>query len=609
MSIRVVFGLFILLCWNLNGSSQSIRFGFKSNTPQPAKTQALYEIEKAYHFLEKEFSLHADLFLKQDSLPPTVFGLPYRGDFVLSGFASSLAQWYAHPLYKSPVPEKHLQLLKKLILTECPKAETFSQYNILKTLDAFGLPLEENALWKTFSANEQSQIRAAADVRRMYDPTKKTVRNGRPANYLGLAAKIVSMAYHMKLEQDSTLVHELIQQNLELLKQNEGWLNDGKPGEFRFDRYHFEYLRFLYEAAETMNRIDVLHDLKPFLQQSDRLWSILAHPISGSRFAYGRSLQNTWEDVWEYEPFLLKRQISDQNKGDKTEIFYRFFQAWDFYRSYEYDSLRHHSRMLDPGRGCYSYVSESRIWGYSIHALGKMMHGLREIHPYANGVVWTKASDETKMEPKFFPLKQGYGLWLHTFQATRVVIPVVTGIGKPTHSDYMPIPFAEGISMPPVALASSHLTPTIRHDGKLYQPLWQLGISNPSLATNFSLEAEVWISAKDTLPASYAPKITMRCKPRKNGLRLHYAASLSQSIPKNDSLIFSIFYPDFVRNPYAKSGDFKWKFSGGNWLSETRNLNPTESTAKGAFTRLEKQEIFTHPLSKDLSWKADLIFK
>lgn len=566
--------------------SQSEDISIRRNDKNKNASTSFSQCRKTVlHQIRTELNESISLLKDTTNLPDSIFHLAYLGDFSLSGFGLTVAELESAS-GTTKDSERNTKCIVQLLNLEAKKANTFSQLNVLKTIRLDGIKLDKNRYWNILDSNQRKAWIEAADVRRMYDPLTKTILNGRPTNYLGVAAQVATLSFELGFEKDEKMVNDLLNHCVAILEKNNGWLNDGKGGEFRFDRYHFEYIRFVWESAIRMNRKDLLRKLEPWCESSDQIWTSLEHPISGSSFAYGRSLQNTWDDVWEYGDFMLKRK--KRSTSEKKEILSRIFKTWKYYYENEYDNTRHVARMLDSGRACYGYVGASRIWGYSVHSLGKMLATLNGIR-------------DQKLEKSDFPtylpsresisnfhLKENYRIWSIRTKTTRIIVPLVTGIGKPTNSDYQPILFAEGISEPPVGLATTHLLPGIYRNGNLYLPKMEFMPIRTKRIDSIVLRSSVWISKVDTLPAISSPNLlsVYQYQSKNNTFVLKYVLdNLDQT--NSDSLLYSIWKSKWTGSPYEIAGRSpKWEIKAPDF-EETHLVNDiTKPEGRGAFTAL-----------------------
>jgi hypothetical protein len=548
---------------------------------------------EAQSFLNREFKAVLKEIGPQDNLPDSVFQLPVQGDFVWSGLAVSLADYFPQSL-----PEEK-NTLKEIILKGIRKdlgGETFAQLNILKATTAFGLPLEKNLLWESMTEKDREALRSCADAGRMYDSLKNEIKKGRPTNYLGVALQIAALGWKLGLKPDNKLAKHLLHQCISHLQQNDGWLNDGKPGEFRFDRYHFEFIRFVWEGAQILEDKEAIAKLEPWCQKSDDLWLALQNPVSGAPFPYGRSLQNTWEDVWEYTAWMHQRGIS--NRETRNRLHHMFRKSWRFYIRHEFDSVRHCSRMLDPGRACYSYVGQGRVWGYSIHALGKMQASLNQLQELGQSV--QGPDTEEKPGEYYFPLKQDFGIWIGRSRTSRWVLPMVQGLGKPRNNDYQAIPYCEGRSEAPVNRLAEHLNPVWLHEGKRYYPEWKWSKRQNLGEIPKEMMVKAWVSKTDTIwvvaqkPAEgFIPQLSVSWvfDPIKNQMKLAYKLFAAPSaVLGKDSMEFGLWTPS-SQNPYGRFNQPAIVEGLGMPFSNT-SLSRTDPESKGPFTPFTQKRIW-----------------
>jgi len=589
-------------------------FGFGQHGPPISCKIQIFKSRSIERLIEKEieYSLkelynlkHLDNYkfypdLRNYPTPDSMFNSAVSGDFVWSGYGITLSE-YLNLIYFKKIPCKSSNKNKliwesvKNFLLKDSKGSTFSQLNILKSLEVLNKDFPVDSFqryqfWHLFKDKEKAAIREAGDVRKMYDPATKTILNGRPTNYFGVAASIATLSYKLGFEKDEKMVNDLLDHCVQLLEKNNGWLNDGKEGEFRFDRYHFEFIRFVWESAMRMNRKSLLAKIEPWCDRSDEIWLKLMHPVSGAPFSYGRSLQNTWEDVWEYGAFMLKRR--SRNNVEEKEILAQIHKTWDYFYKNEFDKTRHIARMLDPGRACYSYVGPNRVWGYSIHALGKMLASINEIKQEK---LWDiKPARKIKYIPEsnYFSLKENYGLWIIRNKNTRITIPFVTGIGKPTNSDYQSIPFAEGISEPLVGMATTHLLPGIFKNGKMYLPKLSLTKAPYCYENNYfsgdsaHLSATKWISKSDTLPSDSSPVLKVVYYNKNQLFSMVYQLQNLENA-QADSLVYSIWKSKWQGSPYEVGFQKPtWEIDAADFEKKECIHDLMKPEGRGAFTAL-----------------------
>src|SRR5204863_1799451 len=132
----------------------------------------------------------------------------------------------------------------------------FSQLYAVLALRSFGTDLSKNAVWQNLSEEQRAQWLKFLDVSQFYDPKTQQVIN-LPENYLGVAARIASASYQLGLLKDRALVDGVITRAARPFLNN-GIFSDDAPPTGRFDRYSNEYSRFVWEAAASADRKDIL---------------------------------------------------------------------------------------------------------------------------------------------------------------------------------------------------------------------------------------------------------------------------------------------------------------------------------------------------------------
>src|SRR5204862_3088423 len=106
-------------------------------------------------------------------------------------------------------------------------------------------------------------------------------------NYLGVAARIASGSYQLDLLKDRALMDSVITRAARPFN-NGGIFSDDSPPTGRFDRYSNEYARYVWEAAETAGRKDLLDKVRPSLKAQMRLWWDIVSE-DGYGYNWGRS--------------------------------------------------------------------------------------------------------------------------------------------------------------------------------------------------------------------------------------------------------------------------------------------------------------------------------
>jgi hypothetical protein len=243
------------------------------------------------------------------------------------------------------------------------------------------------------------------------------------------------------------------------------------------------------------------------------------------------------------------------------------------------------------------------------------MHQLSELGIFAweNGKKAWKEFLHRNLGPPFFPLKTGYGIWLLRSENTRLIIPLVTGLGKPWVSDYQAIPLAEGFSQPPVSLASSHLLPVLKKRGKTYFPSLKSQVFPMLTSKNkFVLQSIHWVSKTDTLPVLEAPSLLLKYQfHAKDGISTLVANYQFQNSESSlvDSLIFSFWHSE--PGPYLKSNPENFlNIEAPEFEKQRRYPLPNTEEGKGAFTPIPfRDEFFLAPKpGQKVNWNVTFSF-
>src|SRR6185436_16252372 len=117
------------------------------------------------------------------------------------------------------------------------------------------------ALRQSLSADDRIKWKALLDPTRFYNPKTRQVID-LPENYLGVASRVATLSFQMGVITDRAFVDALIDRAAEQFTKGALYADDaGTAG--RYDRYSNEYARYVYEAAETVNRQDILKALQP----------------------------------------------------------------------------------------------------------------------------------------------------------------------------------------------------------------------------------------------------------------------------------------------------------------------------------------------------------
>lgn len=426
--------------------------------------------EKVITFVGQELTASLDAIQDPDSIPAYLFGEPTEGGFSLGTVANALSQYQAASGKQTMGNQDPDKWIKGLLLKEVAGGSTtFAQLNVADILyrNSKGKAIEEAAFWSRSTREEQMAIIDFLDVRRFYDPQKDDI-GGRPNNYYGVALLLAAYNYRLGIEKDKKLIDDLFQKSLTLLARSNGFLDDSRKLQGGFDRYHHEFVRFLWEAAVLMKDRKMQQKLKPVLLSSGKLWWDLFSHETGHSSLWGRSRQNSWDDTFEQAAFFAKNP--ELSPAPKEQLAAAFVAAYQYYLTHEYNHGNHLNRMLDYGRGTYSYAGRNRIWSYTIGTLKKMTQSVQDLSDAlqkANVETFSATPDLPDLN-YFLPFRnkeRTYGLWILRQNNKTTVLPIV---GNGALSDYLPVPFGlAGIEVP-VAQRVPVLVPFIElEDGRV----------------------------------------------------------------------------------------------------------------------------------------------
>ena len=195
-------------------------------------------------------------------------------------------------------------------------SKAFAQLYAALALRHFGADLSKNALWQSLSADDRLKWKALLDPTRFYNPKTRQVID-LPENYLGVASRVATLSFQMGVITDRAFVDALLDRAAEPFTKGALYADDaGTAG--RYDRYSNEYARYVYEAAETVNRQDILNALKPSLRAQSQLWWDLVS-LDGYGYNWGRSLGVvSYLDTLEIVAFLCRPSRSSSGAARRS---------------------------------------------------------------------------------------------------------------------------------------------------------------------------------------------------------------------------------------------------------------------------------------------------
>ena len=391
-------------------------------------------------FFDREIPAHLSQIPAEGPLPDRVYSAITTGEFSWGTFVRAVAA-YSETRHTRMIGGRDvLPLIGRVGVIESAKgSKAFAQLYAALALRHFGADLSQNALWQSLSESDRTAWNALLDPTRFYDPQTRRVID-LPENYLGVASRVATLSFQMGVLKDRAFVDALLDRAAEPFTKGALYADDaGTAG--RYDRYSNEYARYVYEAAETVGRKDIITALEPSLKAQMRLWWDLVSP-DGYGYQWGRSLGVvSYLDTLEIAAFLAAHPaLRPAPLGDLASE-YRL--AWVWLRG-NYDPARHVIDVFAPGRGNYSYISKEREWQQTVGFFGKALMAEDTLMRVlaAEGVASFPEHPALPSVARFEFFRQGdrpAGVWLVRQGLLRFALPITTGT-KPAVADYLPAP-------------------------------------------------------------------------------------------------------------------------------------------------------------------------
>ena len=413
-------------------------------------------------FLGKELAVHLGAIKTLEPPPDRILGVPTTGEFSWGTFMRSLAA-YAETTGNRELAGRDLaKWVGQIGLIESRAgSKAFSQLYAALALRHFGRDLKTNPLWQGLTAEEQKAWRSLLNPERFYDPKTNRVIN-LPENYLGVAARIASIGYELGISNDRAFLDKLLDRAAVPFNNGNIYADDAPPAG-RFDRYSNEYARYVWEAAETVGRKDLLDKLRPSLRTQMRLWWDIVSE-DGYGYNWGRSQGVvSYLDTPEIAGFLaLHPEFRPAPLADIAALYY---QAWN-YLLHDYRSDAHLLSIFAFGRGNYAYISRDREWQQTTGFFGKLANSHTPImkalekEGIASFPTVPSLPDVARFEFFRQSPERSAGVWVVRQGTLRFALPITTG-PKPGMSDYQPAPYGLPGFAAPVEQIYPSLTPFI----------------------------------------------------------------------------------------------------------------------------------------------------
>jgi len=413
-------------------------------------------------FLGKELAAHLSAIKSLDPPPDQILGVPTTGEYSWGTFMRSLAA-YAETTGNRELAGRDLaKWVGQIGLIESRAgSKAFSQLYAALALRHFGRDLKTNPLWQSLSPEEQKAWRSLLNPERFYDPKTNRVIN-LAENYLGVAARIASIGYELGLSNDRAFLDKLLDRAAVQFTEGNLYADDAPPTG-RFDRYSNEYARYIWEAAETAGRKDLLDKVRPSLMAQMRLWWDVVSE-DGYGYNWGRSQGVvSYLDTPEIAGFLASHP--EFRPAPLADIAALYYQAWN-YLLHDYRSDTHLLSIFAFGRGNYAYISRDREWQQTTGFFGKLANSHTSIVNALEKEGITTFPPVPTLPPvarfEYFRKspERSAGVWVVRQGALRFALPITTG-PKPGMSDYLPAPHGLPGFAAPVEQIYPVLTPYV----------------------------------------------------------------------------------------------------------------------------------------------------
>ena len=415
-------------------------------------------------FLSQQLATHIVAIPSLDKPPDRVLGAGTTGEFTWGTFMRAIGA-YVEMSGQRQLAGRNLNIFAGQIgLLEHRLGGTrFSQLYAAQTLRHFGTPLKNNSLWKELSEQDRLKWRELLDPRKFYDPKMRNVIN-LPENYLGVAARIAAIDFKLGLLDDRKLLDDLLDRSAQQFTGGALFADDAPPTG-RFDRYSNEYARFIWDAAETAQRTDLLGALKPTLTQQMRLWWDLVKE-DGYGYAWGRSLGViSYLDTLEIVAFVA--QHPEFRPAPLPDLASAYLNAWRWLRR-DYRDDAHLLSVFAKGRGNYRYINPEREWQQTVGFFGKLADAHMKLVPILEREKVSQISTRLSLPDvsRFVFFRNGprkAGVWLVRDGPLSFTLPITTGT-QPGVSDYLPAPHGLAGFAAPVEQFYPSLVPYLQLD-------------------------------------------------------------------------------------------------------------------------------------------------
>lgn len=391
-------------------------------------------------FFDREVPSHLAQISDTGPLPDRVHNALTTGEFSWGTFVRALAAYADTRGTRIVAGRDVVPLVARVGVSESARgSKAFAQLYAALALRHFGADLQRNALWQSLGDSDRAAWKSLLDPTRFYDPGTRRVID-LPENYLGVASRVATLAFQMGVLEDRAFVDALIDRAAEPFTSGALYADDaGTTG--RYDRYSNEYARYVYEAAETVQRRDIMMALQPSLAAQMRLWWDLVSP-DGYGYPWGRSLGVvSYLDTLEIVAFLARNP--SLRPAPVADLASQYRLAW-LWLNRDYKPESHMLSVFAPGRGNYAYISKEREWQQTVGFFGKALMAHETLMRVLAAENVTTFPERPGLPPvaRFEFFRRGTrpaGVWLVRQGHLRFALPITTGT-RPGVADYLPAP-------------------------------------------------------------------------------------------------------------------------------------------------------------------------
>ena len=391
-------------------------------------------------FFDREVASHFLQIPVEGPLPERVHGALTTGEFSWGTFVRALAAYADTRQTRMVGGRDVVPLVGRVgVIESVNGSKAFAQLYAALALRHFGADLSKNSLWQSLSADDRLKWKELLDPTRFYNPKTRQVID-LPENYLGVASRVATLSFQMGVITDRAFVDALLDRAAEPFTKGALYADDaGTAG--RYDRYSNEYARYVYEAAETVNRTDILNALKPSIRAQSKLWWDLVS-LDGYGYNWGRSLGVvSYLDTLEIVAFLAGHP--DLRPAPLADLTSEYRLAWIWLRD-NYDPNRHMLQVFAPGRGNYAYITKEREWQQNVGFFGKALMAQDTLMRVlaAEKVASFPERPALPAVARFEFFRRGdrpAGVWLVRQGPLSFALPITSGT-RPGVADYLPAP-------------------------------------------------------------------------------------------------------------------------------------------------------------------------